>query len=79
MTLVTDQRDRPFVATVAIVLAILTAGYLAPWAVAAARGRANHWLVFWVNLLLGWTVIGWAWALYLSLTSHRVSVYPGMR
>ena len=31
----TDQRDRPLHATIAVVLAIATAGYLAPWAIAA--------------------------------------------
>lgn len=71
MTIMTDQRDRPLIATIAIVVAIASAGYMAPWAVAAARGRSNHWAVFWVNLLLGWTVVGWAVALYMSLTSHR--------
>ena len=57
MTYMTDQRDRPLVATV-------------------ARGRANHWSVFWVDLLTGWTGIGWAIALYMSLTSHHVWVGP---
>lgn len=71
MSMITDQRDRPLTATIAIVVAIVTAGYMAPWAIAAARGRSNHWAVFWVNLLTGWTVIGWAIALYMSLTSHR--------
>ncbi|MDO5634558.1 MAG: superinfection immunity protein [Micrococcus sp.] len=71
MTVHTDQRDRPLAATIAITVAILTAGYMAPWAVAAFRGRSNHWAVFWVNLLAGWTVIGWVIALYMSLTSHR--------
>lgn len=67
----TDQRDRPLHATIAVVLAIATAGYLAPWAIAAVRGRSNVWAVFWVNLLTGWTVLGWCIALYMSLTSHR--------
>ena len=64
----TDQRDRPLHATIAVVLAIATAGYLAPWAVAAVRGRSTVWAVFWVNLL---TVLGWCIALYMSLTSHH--------
>ncbi|WP_336639234.1 superinfection immunity protein [Micrococcus luteus] len=71
MTIMTDQRDRPLHATIAVVLAIATAGYLAPWAVAAVRGRSNVWAVFWVNLLTGWTVLGWCIALFMSLTSHR--------
>ncbi|MEZ7715017.1 superinfection immunity protein [Micrococcus luteus] len=71
MTIMTDQRDRPLHATIAVVLAIATAGYLAPWAIAAVRGRSNVWAVFWVNLLTGWTVLGWCIAPYMSLTSHR--------
>lgn len=71
MTIITDKKDRPLHATIAVVVAILSAGYMAPWAVAAVRGRSNVWPVFWVNLLTGWTLIGWAIALYMSLTSHR--------
>ena len=79
MTYVTDQRDHPLIATIAIVTAILTAGYMAPWAVAAGRGRSNHWGVFWINLLTGWTVIGWVIAMYLSLTRHNVRSYAAWR
>ncbi|CAB5001001.1 unannotated protein [freshwater metagenome] len=39
-----------------------------PWALAAVRD-VPHWGVFWLNLLLGWTVIGWIVALVLSLRS----------
>ena len=69
---VTDRKSRPVSAVVAIVVAILTAGYMLPWAVAAFRGNRNAWTVFWVNLLLGWTVIGWIVALVMSLREHRV-------
>lgn len=58
---------------VAIVVAVLTAGYMAPWAVAAVRD-VRHWSVFWINLLLGWTIIGWIWALVLALRSQRLRV-----
>ena len=57
----------------AIVVAVLTAGYMAPWAVAAVRD-VRHWGVFWINLLLGWTIIGWIWALVLALRSQRLVV-----
>jgi hypothetical protein len=30
-----------------------------------------HWSVFWVNLLLGWTLIGWVVALVMSLRAQR--------
>ena len=44
-----------------------------PWAIAATRGKANSGVIGWINLLLGWTVIGWIWALVLSLTAHGVA------
>jgi hypothetical protein len=31
-------------------------------------------LVFWINLLLGWTIIGWIVALVMSLRAQRVIV-----
>jgi len=55
---------------VAVIVAILTAGYMLPWAIAAVRD-VPHWSVFWVNLLLGWTIVGWIVALVMSLRSQR--------
>ena len=69
--------DRSWTVTkvVALVVAILSAGYMAPWAVAAIRD-VRHWSVFWVNLLLGWTIVGWIFALVMSLRARReVIVY----
>lgn len=71
--LVTDKRGRPISATVSIVVAVLTLGYMLPWMIAALRGKSNAWGVFAVNLLLGWTVIGWVIALVMSCTSHQVA------
>lgn len=70
-----ENIDRSWTLTkiVAIVVAVLTAGYMAPWAVAAVRD-VRHWGVFWLNLLLGWTIVGWIWALVLSLRSQRLVV-----
>ncbi len=67
--------DRSWTVTkvVAVVLAILTAGYLLPWAIAAVRD-VKHWGVFWLNLLLGWTIVGWIVALVLSLRAQRLVV-----
>lgn len=67
----TDQRDRPVSAFVAVLVALLSGGYMLPWAVAALRGKSNHWTIFWVNLLLGWTVVGWIVALVMSFSSHK--------
>ena len=58
---------------VAVIVAILTAGYMLPWAIAAVRD-VPHWSVFWVNLLLGWTVVGWIVALVMSLRAQRLVI-----
>lgn len=58
---------------VAIVVAILSVGYMAPWAVATVRD-VPHWSVSWVNLLLGWTLIGWVIALVMALRAQRVVI-----
>ncbi len=67
-----ENIDRSWTTTkiVAIIVAILTAGYMLPWAVAAVRD-VRHWSVFWVNLLLGWTIVGWIIALVMALRSQR--------
>jgi hypothetical protein len=58
---------------VAVIVAILTAGYMLPWAIAAVRD-VPHWAVFWVNLLLGWTIVGWIIALVMSLRRQRLII-----
>ncbi len=42
--------------------------YLAPAGVAALRGKRNFAAIATLNLLLGWTVIGWIAALVWALT-----------
>lgn len=56
---------------IAVVLAILTGGYLLPWAIAVLRDLRSHVSVLLVNLLLGWTIIGWIVALVMSLRKLR--------
>ena len=68
----TDKQDKPVQAIIACICAVLTALYMAPWAIAALRGKANSGMIGWINLLLGWTIIGFIWALWLSLTPHGI-------
>lgn len=70
--IVTDKKGRPISATVSIVLAICTLGYMLPWMIAALRGKSNHWAVMVLNLFLGVTVIGWVVALVMAVNSHNV-------
>jgi len=55
---------------VSLIVAIVTVGYMLPWCIAAVRD-VKHWGVFWINLLLGWTIIGWVVALVMSLRAQR--------
>ncbi|HMQ27206.1 MAG TPA: superinfection immunity protein [Acidimicrobiales bacterium] len=76
--IVTDRRPRLASAVVRIVVTVLTAGYMLPWMVAALRGKSNAWPIFWINLLLGWTVVGWVIALVMACMPHQVAgVRPG--
>ncbi len=59
---------------VAWVVAVLTLGYMLPWAIAATRGRPNTGAIALVNLLVGWTFIGWVAALVMACLSDPVQV-----
>ena len=68
----TDQRPvSGAVLATAWVCAVLTLGYMLPWAVAATRGKANQAAIGVVNLLLGWSFIGWVVALVMACLSHH--------
>jgi hypothetical protein len=71
--LMTDRRD-PGAAVVvtAWVLTVLTLGYFLPWAIAATRGRSNQAAIGLIDLLLGWTLIGWIAALVMACQAHAV-------
>jgi len=72
MSMRVESADRSWTVTkvVAVIVAIATGGYMLPWAIAAVRD-VPHWSVFWVNLLLGWTIVGWIVALVMSLRAQR--------
>lgn len=48
-----------------VILVFLVSGYFVPTIVAAARARGTLG-VFLLNLLLGWTFLGWLLALYIA-------------
>lgn len=72
MTIVTDENHDSGLIIIAWIITVITGGYMLPWAIAATRGKSNSSSVGWINLLLGWTVIGWIWALIKALGSHNV-------
>ena len=58
---------------VAILLSVFTIGYLLPTSIALVR-RVPTGACFLVNLLLGWTVIGWIVALILAFRTPEYDV-----
>ena len=54
-----------------VFLAVAVAVYFIPNFVATARKHQNANAIFVVNLLLGWTIIGWVVALVWALTTVK--------
>ena len=42
--------------------------YFIPWIIARYRSHGSWMAIGVMNLFLGWTVVGWVWALIWSLT-----------
>ena len=57
--------------TIGILIGILVviAAYFIPTAIAVFRGHHNRLAIFGLNLLLGWTLLGWVASLVWSLTA----------
>lgn len=55
----------------AVVCATLGSGfYLLPWTLAHARCSQSTTGIFWLNMLFGWTVVGWFAALIWAFMSQ---------
>ena len=68
---ITDQRTPSgVVVAIAWVSAVLTLAYMLPWAIAVTRGRSNMAAIGVLNLLLGWSLIGWIAALVMACQAH---------
>ena len=63
-------------ATGFLLLAILLGLYLLPTWVALNRGVVNKWSVVVINVLLGWTLIGWVVALAMAVRTQREPAKP---
>jgi len=58
------------------IVTAVTLLYTLPWAIAATRGKANLDTIVLVNVLLGWTIVGWWIALVMSVLDHKVRLVP---
>lgn len=54
-----------------ILMATLVVGYFLPALIATIKGRPNKGAIWALNILGGWTVVGWIIAFIWSLTSGR--------
>lgn len=62
------------VVVIAWVVAVLSFGYMLPWAVAASRQKSNQASIGVLNLLFGWTIVGWFVTLIMACGAE-----PGAR
>lgn len=51
----------------AIIITLMTAGYMLPFGVAIIRSSDEIETVFFLNLFLGWSIIGWLVAFYIAI------------
>ena len=56
---------------IAILFIIVAIVYFVPTIIAFLRGHPSKWAIGALNLLLGWTVLGWIGSLIWSLTGTR--------
>ena len=54
-----------------LILLVAIGLYFLPTIIAGARGKRNTLAIFVLNLLLGWSFIGWVIALVWSLTAEN--------
>jgi hypothetical protein len=45
--------------------------YFLPWIIARSRRHENSFAIFWLNLLLGWSMLGWIAMLCWSLAGDQ--------
>jgi hypothetical protein len=66
------------VAVIGVLILVIVAGciYMLPTIVGATRKVVNIGSVAAINLLLGWTLIGWAVALAMALRTNPPHAYP---
>ncbi|CAI8398652.1 MAG: hypothetical protein CME93_01065 [Hyphomonadaceae bacterium] len=55
-------------------LAIAFCLYMIPWIISLFREHPSAGAIFFLNLLLGWSVLGWIWALIWSFSATRQNV-----
>jgi hypothetical protein len=55
---------------IAWIFAVVTFGYMLPWAIAATRAKSNSVAIALLNLFLGWSLIGWIVAMVMACSTE---------
>lgn len=56
-----------------VVLLLFLTFYFLPFVIAMMRGRPNTGAIFVLNLLLGWTLVGWVVALVWAMSTNETA------
>jgi hypothetical protein len=56
---------------IAVILSVITLGYMVPFSIALLRGTKNLAAIFLLNFFLGWSVIGWIVAVIWAITEKE--------
>ncbi len=59
-----------------VTIAVIAALYVLPMVIAIYRNHHQTLVIVWINLLLGWSGIGWLFAFFWSLTAVRRTEEP---
>ena len=54
-----------------VVFLLIALFYFLPFLIAALREHPQVWPIFWLDVLLGWSVLGWIAALIWSVAAFR--------
>ena len=67
---IADDRSNPDLLLFVGILVFLLAAYLLPWIVGRRRGVNASGALFCINLLFGWTFIGWIICMMWAVCGH---------
>lgn len=59
-----------------IIIIVCLILYFIPYWIASTREHHNKMAIFWLNLLAGWTLLGWFGAFIWALTAVKPQLKP---
>jgi hypothetical protein len=71
-----------YIALIIAGIIIMALFYMVPYIIAASRDMAQRRTVFWLNVLIGWSLIGWValglWAIFGETKQQLVMHYDSL-